>query len=262
MVPEGLHVVRHYQHQAGPPVVLVHGAPDRAKNLAHVVHLLHDMPVTTYDRRGYGKSLAAGAVGPGGFDHHADDLLELLDGTPAIVVGQSAGGAIGMAAAIKAPELFLALGVWEPPMVPWTWWSTIGQWERMMEFARYDDPYQLGEDFNRDILGDERWEQLPERTRELLRSEGVAFRADMACQESPFMDLDRLNVPMVVGVGTEHPEPEVASSHRETARRTNAELYVGEGANHFAHMGNPPVWAGFVRHTVDLARRSHSDVFG
>ncbi|MDO8389761.1 MAG: alpha/beta hydrolase [Actinomycetota bacterium] len=257
MVPEGIHVVRHYQHNPGPSVVLVHGAPDRAKNLAHVVHLLHDVPVTTYDRRGYGKSLAAGSVGPGGFEQHADDLLQLLDGTPAIVVGQSAGGAIAMAAAIKAPHLFLALGAWEPPMVPWKWWSTIGQWEATMKYARYHDPYQLGEDFNRNILGDERWEALPARTRELLRAEGVAFRADMSSQEFPFMEVERLRVPVVIGVGTEHPHAEFARCNRETARRTNAELYVGEGADHFAHLGNPAVWVGLVRQTVALARRSH-----
>lgn len=261
MVSAGIHVVRHYQHNPGPPVVLVHGAPDRAKNLAHAVHLLHDLPVTTYDRRGYGKSLEAGAIGPGGFDQHADDLVALLDGTPSIVVGQSAGGAIAMAAAIKAPELFLALGVWEPPMVPWKWWSTIGQWERTMEYAWYDDPYRLGEDFNRLILGDERWEALPERTRSMLRAEGVAFRADMACQEFPFMDIELLKVPMVVGTGTEHPEPAFADCHRETARRLNAEMYVGEGADHFAHLSNPAVWVGLVRQTLALAQRLHPEVF-
>ena len=98
----------------GPPVVLVHGAPDRSKNFAHVVHRLADLNVTVYDRRGYGRSLDA-AVRPdgsfaGGFDVHADDLVTILDGTPSIVVGQSAGGAVAMLAATRAPELFLALG--------------------------------------------------------------------------------------------------------------------------------------------------------
>lgn len=241
--------------------MLVHGAPDRSKNLAHVVHLLHDLPVTVYDRRGYGKSLAAGAVGPGGFDQHADDLVELLAGVPSIVVGQSAGGAIAMAASIKAPHLFLALGAWEPPMVPWKWWSTVGQWERTMEHARKEDPYQLGEDFNRFVLGDERWEELPERTRDLLRAEGVAFRADMASQEFPFMEIERLSVPIVVGMGTVHHLPGFAECNRETARRTNAELYVGDGADHYAHLSSPQVWAGLVHRTVQLARRTQPQEF-
>lgn len=130
-----------------------------------------------------------------------------------------------------------------------------------MEWARYDDPHELGEGFNRTILGDERWESLPARTRELLRAEGVAFQADMRSQEFPFMDLDQLTVPMVVGTGTDHPDPAFIDSHRETARRTNAELFVGEGADHFAHLSNPAVWVGLVHRTVDLARRSHPEVF-
>ena len=46
MQPPGLHVVRHHADAPGPPVVLVHGAPDRSKNFAHVVHRLSDLPVT------------------------------------------------------------------------------------------------------------------------------------------------------------------------------------------------------------------------
>ena len=34
------------------------GAPDRSKNFAAVVDRLADLPVTVYDRRGYGKALA------------------------------------------------------------------------------------------------------------------------------------------------------------------------------------------------------------
>ena len=67
--PPGLHVVRHHDDAPGPRVVLVHGAPDRSKNFAAVVDRLADLPVTVYDRRGYGKSLAAGAEG--GFNVHA-----------------------------------------------------------------------------------------------------------------------------------------------------------------------------------------------
>ena len=41
------------------PVVLVHGAPDRAKNFRPVMELLSDLPLITYDRRGYGRSVDA-----------------------------------------------------------------------------------------------------------------------------------------------------------------------------------------------------------
>jgi pimeloyl-ACP methyl ester carboxylesterase len=257
--PSGLHVVRHHVDAAGPPVVLVHGAPDRSKNFAHVVHRLGDLNVTVYDRRGYGRSLDAAwrADGTlaGGFDVHADDLIAILDGTPSIVVGQSAGAAVAMLAATRAPQLFIALGVWEPPMVPWDWWAGQEAVDRTAAWARCDDTMQLGEDFNRNILGDERWEGLRDSTKDLLRAEGAAFRADMAFQSEQFLELDQIRVPLVVGAGTETPE-KFFLAHCRLAELAGGELFIGDGADHFAHIGNPEVWARFVRATVDLAARS------
>ena len=257
MQPPGLHVVRHHQDAPGPPVVLVHGAPDRSKNLAHVVHRLGDLPVTVYDRRGYGRSLdaawAADGTFRGGFDVHADDLIELLDGTPSIVVGQSAGGTIAMLAATRAPDLFLALGPWEPPLMAWSFWDATDAHEQTMHWASYADAGELGEAFNRRILGDDRWEQLRASTRELLRAEGAAFRADMAYQDEPFMDLDQVKAPTVVGRGTLAPDPALLDAHDLLAVHLGAELLVVEGADHFAHTNHPEAWVELVRRTVALA---------
>ncbi|MDO8365024.1 MAG: alpha/beta hydrolase [Actinomycetota bacterium] len=252
MHPSGLHVVRHHADAPGPPVVLVHGAPDRSKNFAHVVHQLSDLPVTIYDRRGYGKSLAAGEHG-GGFHTHAADLIALLDDTPSIVVGQSAGGAIGMLAATLRPDLFLALGVWEPPMVPWMWWVGMDAWQRTMTSVMFTDTIALGEQFNRMILGNERWEQLAERTQELLRAEGEAFRADMRSQIEPYFDLADLTVPMVVGCGTSSFDETHRTAPHRLAARLGAELLVVDGADHFSHLSNPAAWVRLVRATVELA---------
>lgn len=255
-----LHVVYHHADAPGPPVVLVHGAPDRGKNFAHVVHRLSDLSVTVYDRRGYGRSIDA-AVGPdgsflGGFGCHAEDLLALLGDTPSVVCGQSAGGSIAMLAAIQSPELFLALGVWEPPMVPWDWWVGADAVESTARWAEYDDADQLGEDMNRSILGDDRWDGLRESTRSLLRAEGRAFRADMAYQAEPFMDIDRLSVPTIVGCGTETMDANFALAHQRLADRIGAELLRVDGADHFAHTNHPDAWEMLVRATVDLAVRS------
>ena len=259
MHPSGLHVVRHHVDASGAPVVLVHGAPDRSKNFAHVVHRLSDLTVSVYDRRGYGRSLDAAwrpdGTFAGGFDVHADDLIAILDDTPSVVVGQSAGGAVAMLAATMAPELFIALGAWEPPMVPWDWWAGQEAVDRTATWARYDDTRQLGEDLNRNILGDERWAGLRDSTKDLLRAEGAAFRADMAFQSEPFLALDLIKVPFLVGAGTDAPE-QFFQAHCRLAERTGGELFVGEGADHFAHTGNPEVWARFVRATVALAAGS------
>ena len=255
--PTGLHVVRHHAESPGPPVVLVHGAPDRSRNYARVVHQLSDLSVTVYDRRGYGQSLSAGEGG-GGFDVHADDLIALLDGTPSVVVGQSAGGAIALVAAARAPELFLSLGMWEPPMTPWDWWP-LSMRQQAALWAEAEDTEELAEQFNRGILGDARFEQLSERTRLMLRAEGAAFRDDMASQDRPFAELDRLTMPRIVGCGTVTPsDPAFIDLHRHTAERTGSELLVVEGADHSAHLSRPEAWVRLVRASVELARNAAS----
>jgi pimeloyl-ACP methyl ester carboxylesterase len=238
-----LHVVRHNADASGTPVVLVHGAPDRSKSFNGVLEHLQDLRITTYDRRGYGKSLKAPLEGRG-FAEHAEDLIALLDGTPSVVVGQSAGGAIAMMASTLAPDLFLGLGVWEPPLTWCDFWPAefVEDTRACLKF----EPRALGEYMNRRTIGDERWEALPERTRDLLQIEGTSFQADMACQLSPLFDLANIKAPLVVGYGTQSQGPgQLAARH--LAELTGAELLKGEGADHYAHTAQPKLWAELVR---------------
>ncbi len=251
-----LYTVTHHSDAKGPRVVLVHGAPDRSKNFARVIRQLPDLRVVAYDRRGYGRSVDAamdrhGAF-RGGFKVHAEDLIALLDGEPSVVVAQSAGGTIAMLAATMAPELFLSLGAWEPPMVPYDWWVGEEAMRRTMAWTGYDDTEVLGEDMNRSMLGDDRWEALKDDTKAMLRAEGAAFRADMVCQAAPLFDVDRLSVPFVAGHGTAMPE-EFVQANRRLTERTNAIPFVGEGVDHYAHVSAPEVWARLVRRTVEAA---------
>jgi pimeloyl-ACP methyl ester carboxylesterase len=232
-------------------VVLVHGAPDRSKNFAKVIHHLPDLPVTAYDRRGFGKSL--NVVPPSvGFDTAVEDLVSVLGGRPSVVCGQSVGGTIAMMAAIEAPELFLALGVWESP-VPWEkFWPRDNQ-NKWLPFWLSHAPRDLGEQFNRSLIGEDRWNELPERTRELLRAEGASFHSDLGSQvEAPFTVAD-VKCPMVVGAGTDTGEG-MLKAYGDLAHATRAEFFVSEGANHSAHTHFPEVWAELVRRTVALAR--------
>lgn len=249
----GLYVVRHHADALGPPVVLVHGGADRSKSFAGIVRRLGDVPVTVYDRRGYGQSLTVGDDHDR-FDTHADDLIAILDGTPSVVVGHSAGGAIAMLTATRAPELFLALGVWEPPMAQSEWWPADAR-RQAMAWGRAEDAEAASEQFNRIILGDARWEQLPEHTRRHLRLEARAFRADMVSQDRVLFELDQLVVPRLLGCGTMQSE-EFVGVHQRTAEVAGCDLYVIEGAAHGAHLSHPDAWALFVRATVELGRRS------
>jgi pimeloyl-ACP methyl ester carboxylesterase len=217
-----------------------------------VVEELGDLPVTVYDRRGYGRSLTPGATGVG-FDVHADDLVAILDGTPSVVVGHSAGAAVAMFTAGRAPELILALGLWEPPMTAWDW-SPRNLRELSLAMGRSKDPGATVESFMRMVLGDAQWEQLPEPTRDHLRAEGAAFRADMVSQDRQFIAIDELRVPGIVGCGDEIAEH--VDAHTRTAKEIGFDLLVIKGTGHFAHVTHPGAWARFVRATVDLARQA------
>lgn len=252
----GLHVTEHHVDATGLPVVIVHGAPDRSKNFAAVIDLLPDLRIISYDRRGYGKSLDV--LPPArDFADHADDLIEVLAGHQAVVVAQSVGCNVAMTAAARAPHLFAALGVWEPPNAWCDWWPTPELARSAARYAASDDARALGEAFNRGILGDDRWISLPERTKEMLRNEGAAFRTDMAAElEAPY-NLADIVTPTVIGYGTA-----TGLGHAEGARRLasllGAELFEVEGADHFAPLSAPHAWATLVRKAVGLAPRDTS----
>jgi pimeloyl-ACP methyl ester carboxylesterase len=250
VIPPDLHIVKHHPHADGPPVVLVHGAPDRSKNFAKVLHLLPDLPITVYDRRGYGKSLNAQPPSDG-FNDQADDLIAILDGRPSVVCGQSAGGAITLMAASRAPELFLSVGVWEPPM-PWAEWWPKGEHQEWMPRWLSFDPPELGETYNKELIGLDRWQALPERTRDMLRAEGSSFRADLLSQLRPPFDMADLRCPVVVGAGTIGMNW-MLEGCRRLAAQTDAEFFLADGANHVAHTDHPEVWAELVRRAVARA---------
>ncbi len=248
---EDLHVEHHHRDAPGPRVVIVHGSPDRSRNFRFVIELLDDVPITIYDRRGYGQSLAAGAKG-GGIPVHVRDLLELLGETPSVVVGQSAGGATSITAATIAPELFLAVGAWEPPMTPYDFWPADVKAQTKL-WAEDPDPFDLGESFNRGMLGDDRYDALAEATKAMLRDEGVAFREDMRSQMSLYFEPQRLAVPSVIGCGADERRAPHTGMNQATASMLGSELLYVPDAAHAAHILQPAAWARLVRATLELA---------
>ncbi|MHB1788094.1 MAG: alpha/beta fold hydrolase [Acidimicrobiales bacterium] len=102
-----------------PVVVLVHGALDRAASFARVRRRLVDLPVVTYDRRGYHRSRRDGEA-PAVITDHVEDLLEVIGGRPAVVVGHSLGGVLALMAACRpgGPDPVVSVAAYEPPL-PW-----------------------------------------------------------------------------------------------------------------------------------------------
>lgn len=239
--------------RAGPPdapiVVLVHGSLDRSSAFARTQRHLDGCTVVRYDRRGYARSLE---VPPS--EHFADqvgDLEEVLAGRRAVVAGHSLGGVIALAAAQRHPDQVAAVVAYEAPL-PWlSWWpsSTAGS----AATAGDDDGAAAAERFMRRMVGDDRWERLPSRTKEQRRAEGPALLAELRSIRRPAdppLDPAAVSVPVVVGHGSES-----APHHRQAARHLaevlpDASLVVVEGAGHGVHLSHPEAFADLCRRAL------------
>ena len=228
-----------------PPIILVHGTPDRSGVFRQVLAQLRDHHVIVYDRRGYGRSVHLPAAHS--MVDHAEDLLRLAErcSEPPAVVAHSFGSNPTMLAASLRPAAFRVLGLWEPPM-PWVdWWSAATK-AYNAEVAASDDPGGAIEAMYRRLLGEDAWAALPAERRAQRRAEGPAFQADMASElDAPFAFAD-VTTPAVVGYGTA-----TTAEHNYGARwladmLPNARSEAYAGAGHFAPTTHPEAFVAFV----------------
>ena len=242
----GLHVVRYGELDGQPPIVVVHGGLDRASSFGRVARQLADVPVVMYDRRGYGRSIAAGAAP---IEDHVDDLLRVIGPEPATVFGHSVGGVVAVLASLRQPAVIHSLLVYEPPL-PWLDW-----WPRRAGSHPEEDPGDEAERFMRQMVGDRIWERLPARTRAERRAEGPALRADLASlhRAGPLFDPSSVAVPLLVAAGSETSWWHRRAAEELAATVPGAELAVLSGADHGAHLGQPGEVAALVRRARTLA---------
>jgi len=253
LLPSGLYAdEREPAQRDAALVVLVHGSMDRGPSFSRVVTRLADLHVLTYDRRGYHRSRRALPLATS-LDEHVDDLLSVLAGRHAVAAGHSYGGTVALAAASRRPEQIRGVVAYEPP-APWLPW-----WPRRSpggSAATARGPEEAAETFMRRMIGDARWERLPERTRSRRRDEGPALVAEMSsirADGAPF-DPTRISAPTLIARGAES-----LSHHREGARIladmiSGAELVEVEGAGHGVHLTHPDAFAACVRRVVERAR--------
>jgi pimeloyl-ACP methyl ester carboxylesterase len=258
--PAGLYVVeRSAVSCAAPLVVFVHGSPDRSQSFIRAVELLGDVRTVIYDRRGYGQSLGARPEATSIADHVAD-LLALIDGGPATIIGHSFGGVVAMAAAASRPQVVDSLGLWEPPL-PWlAWWP---EWARraVADIGADPNPLVVGEQAFKTVVGRRSWDALTAEQRDLARAEGAAFLTDTGTQRTAPFDLNDVVAPCLVGFGTATWRHQVDGAER-LAELLGAELMGVEGAGHFGHATHPEGFAQFVRRAVALGREVPAAIEG
>ena len=218
---------------------------DRSSSFGRVARRLDGYEVIRYDRRGYARSLHLGP--PTGVDQQVEDLLDVMDARPALVVGHSYGGMVAVAAAQRHPDMVAGVVAYESPM-PWRdWWPSRSAGASAVAGA--EDPGDAAERFMRRMIGDRRWERLPAGSRSERRSEGRTLVAEMAHTRPPNRaahDPALVTVPLIAARGTDG-----AAHHHRAAdvlaeEAPAGELVVLDGVGHGAHLTHPGAFAGLV----------------
>jgi len=232
-----------WSEEAGDPdrplIALVHGSMDRSAGMLKLSRRLDpDFRVLRYDRRGYGRSHPH--PGPFAMSAQVDDLVALLAGRRAVVVGHSYGGDVALATADRHPELVAGVAVYETPLSWLPWWpnTTAGS----IAMAQRSDTSDAAEQFMRRILGQRRWEALPERVKETRRAEGVALVAELSdLRDNQPWRPENVTMPAITAYGT------LASAHHSAGMTYAAEL-----------LGCPVVVLPDCRHDAPF---SHPELF-
>lgn len=228
-----------------PLIVLVHGSMDRSTGLLKLSRQLdRGFRVARFDRRGYGRSVGDDGRHPGPFDmaHQVDDLLQVLAGRPAVLVGHSYGGNVALALTARHPELVRGVVIYETPLSWEPWWP--GNTAGAAAVASGQSPEQAAETFMRRMVGDARWEALPERTRQTRRLEGTAMVAELADlrAQAPWT-ADAIRIPLITGYG-EHGSPHHQRGMQYVAEHVaGAEVVELPGCRHDAPLSHPALFA-------------------
>jgi pimeloyl-ACP methyl ester carboxylesterase len=121
---------------------------------------------------------------------------------------------------------------------------------------RAPDPAAAAEAFLRRLLGDARWEALPERAKQDRRAEGEALLSDMrsirpeAGNSPEPIDLSAIHQPVVVGRGERSSAHLHAGAERLVGLLADAELVTVPDATHGAHASEPAAIAALVRRAI------------
>lgn len=207
--------------------------------------------VLRYDRRGYGKSWPH--HGPFTIADQVSDLVSLLAGVPAVLIGHSFGGNVALACAATHPQLVLGVSTYETPLSWFPWWpgSTAGA------ASMQGDVSDAAERFMRRLIGDDRWEDLPPKTKEQRRREGLALTSELrALREHAPWTAAEVTCPVLCGYGERGREHHRHSATWQAENLPNGQLVVLPGAAHDAPTRHAHEFAqNFIQPHLDRLRQ-------
>jgi pimeloyl-ACP methyl ester carboxylesterase len=214
-----------------PLVVLIHGSLDRSSGMARIARLTQTHHRTLrYDRRGYGASWML--PGPYTVENHVNDLVHLLRGREAVLVGHSYGGHMALGAAGQLGHQIIGVSTYETPLSWMPWWSqnTAGAMSLTASSADAAEKFMIR------LVGKKIWETLPEKTREERRREGPALTGELgALREGVPWNIEQITCPVICGHGTLALEHHIRGAQWLAQNLPNATLSIIDGARHGAH---------------------------
>ena len=216
-------------------VVLIHGSLDRSGGMALLArHLQGQHRVLRYDRRGYGRSWPH--TGPFTVDEQVDDLVELIEDRKVVLIGHSFGGNIALSAAARLREQVVGVSTYETPLSWMDWWpgTTAGA------MAVASSEADAAANFMIRLIGNKRWEALPERTRDERRREGAALVGELTALRSkaPWV-IEEVMCPVLCGYGAKGMKHHADGAIWLSQNLANARLVELRDAAHSAPMTHP-----------------------
>lgn len=215
-------------------LVLVHGTLDRKAGMALIAREAQKYcTVIRYDRRGYGTSNQH--EGPFSVQDNIDDLAKIVGDRKVVVFGHSFGGQVALGLASRSTSSVVGVSTYESPLSWMPWWSHNSAGAAAVQ----QEPRDAAETFMIRLVGQNRWDALPEKTKEARRREGPALIGELADlrRQCPW-DLESITCPVVVGVGEKALEHHRRGAEWLANNLLDAQLVTIAGAGHGAHVSH------------------------
>lgn len=225
--------------ESGPPdapvVVLIHGSLDRSAGMARLARVLAGRSrVVRYDRRGYGRSWPH--AGPFTVDDQVEDLVGVLQGRPAVLVGHSFGGQVALATAATLGSQIVGVSTYETPLSWLEWWPR----DSAGAAGVHAGPELAAERFLTRLVGRDTWDRLPEHTKEARRREGRALVGELgALREGPRWNPEDVGCRVMCGVGEQARDHHRRATQWLVAHLPHSEFVTVPGAGHGAPNSHP-----------------------
>lgn len=261
----------HVDGSAGSPVLLLAGGAATSRGFfPGLVEALPDHRVVSLDRPGTGLAAGRGVASLPSGSAAAAEVLQKLGAGPAVVIGQSLGGALAVQFAIDHPDLVAGMVLIDPTPVDLP--DLVPTLRRL--FAVFAFPGQLpvvGPRLDlavwrllslRSQVADEARDGLEVMLRSAsLHTTREALRTLQQDMRALAPRLHRLDVPAVLITAARKSDDKVRRSHERLVAALGARLIAPEGAVHAEHLRNPSLVRELVLSVVaqaDAARASGS----